>query len=202
MEQFTDEELAQRCQIADGPAAKEPFLNVLFQRHHRRVAAWCHHITGDVNSAVDLAQEIFVKAFQGIDGFRKGSKFTTWLYSITRNHCLDELRSRKRRGEETAEFPDDIRDWGLESADAMIERQQSGDLMKRLIRESLDEIETRVMTLHYVHELPLESVSRMLKLTNESGAKAYIVSARRKLKRAHELWKNRNRPSRTMEHAE
>jgi len=194
MEQFSDEELAERCQIASGSAAREPFLNALFQRHHRRVAAWCHHITGDVNSAVDLAQEIFVKAFQGIDGYRKGSKFTTWLYSITRNHCLDELRSRKRRAEETAEFPDDIRDWGLESADTMIERQQSGDLMRRLIRESLDETETRVMTLHYVHELPLESVSRMLKLTNESGAKAYIVSARRKLKRAHELWKSRNRP--------
>src|SRR5215467_7089140 len=141
MEQFTDEELAERCQTANGSADREPFLNAVFQRHHRRVAAWCHHITGDVNSAVDLAQEIFVKAFQGMDGFRKGSKFTTWLYSITRNHCLDELRSRKRRSEETAEFPDDIRDWGLESADAMIERQQSGDLMRRLIRESLDETE-------------------------------------------------------------
>src|SRR5215467_12157043 len=194
MEQFTDEELAERCQTANGSADREPFLNALFQRHHRRVAAWCHHITGDVNSAVDLAQEIFIKAFQGIDSFRKGSKFTTWLYSIARNHCLDELRSRKRRVEETEELPVEIEDWGLESADSAIERHESGELMRQLIRESLDETETKVMTLHYVHELPLESVNRMLRLTNDSGAKAYIVSARRKLKRAHELWKSRSKP--------
>jgi len=192
MEQFTDEELVERCQAADGSAAREPFLSVLFQRHSTRVASWCYHITGDVNSAADLAQEIFVKAFQGIHSFRRGSKFTTWLYSISRNHCLDELRSRKRRVEETSVLPDEIQDWDRESADSAIERYESGELMKKLIRESLDETETKVMTLHYVHELPLESVSRMLRLTNDSGAKAYIVSARRKLKRAHELWKRRN----------
>ena len=195
MEQFTDEELVEGCLAAEGSAAREPFLSALFQRHSSRVASWCYHITGDVNSAADLAQEIFVKAFQGIHGFRKGSKFTTWLYSISRNHCLDELRSRKRRVEETSALPEEIQDSGLESADSAIERYESSQLMKKLIQESLDETETKVMTLHYVHELPLDSVSRMLGLTNESGAKAYVVSARRKLKRAHELWKHRNKPT-------
>lgn len=193
MERFTDEELVERCQAVDKSAAREPFLSALFERYHSRVSSWCYHMTGDLNSAVDLAQEVFIKAFQGIDSFRRGSKFTTWLYSIARNHCLDELRAKRRRFEEVSELPEEIEDWGLESADSAIERRESEKLMKQLVRESLDETETKVMTLHYVHELPLESVSRMLKLTNESGAKAYIVSARRKLKRAHELWKNRNR---------
>lgn len=191
MERFTDEELVERCQAAQESAAREPLLSALFERYHSKVASWCYHITGDINSAVDLAQEVFIKAFQGIHSFRRGSKFTTWLYSITRNHCLDELRAKKRRFQEVSELPEEIEDWGLESADSAIERHESGELMKQLIRESLDETEAKVMTLHYVHELPLESVSRMLKLTNESGAKAYIVSARRKLKRAHELWKSR-----------
>src|SRR5215472_2403803 len=170
MERFTDEELIERCQAADGSAAGEPFLNVLFQRHHGQVASWCYHITGDTNSAVDLAQEVFIKAFQGIGSFRRGSKFTTWLYSIARNHCLDELRSRKRQGQETATLPDDLEDWGIERADFVIEQRESRELMQRLIREALDETETKVMTLHYVHELPLDTVSRMLGLTNESGA--------------------------------
>jgi len=195
MERFTDEELVERCQTAEGSAAKEPFLNALFQRHHTKVASWCYHITGDMNSAVDLAQEIFVKVFQGIDRFRRGSKFTTWLYSITRNRCLDELRAKKRQVEEISDLPDEIADWSRESADSAIERDESGKLMRQLIRDSLDETETKVMTLHYVHELPLKAVSRMLRLTNDSGAKAYIVSARRKLKRAHELWKSRNKPA-------
>src|SRR5215472_12891260 len=118
MEQFTDEELIERCQAAEGSAAGEPFLNVLFQRHHARVASWCYHITGDTNSAVDLAQEVFIKVFQGVGSFRRGSKFTTWLYSITRNHCLDELRSRKRQIQELSEPAEEIKDWGATGADS------------------------------------------------------------------------------------
>jgi len=202
MEQLTDEELIERCQAATGPAAGEPFLNVLFQRHHGRVASWCYHMTEDTNSAVDLAQEIFIKAFQGIASFRRGSKFTTWLYSITRNHCLDELRSRKRQVQEVTTLTEDLEDWGVARADSVVEKQESRELMQKLIRESLDETETKVMTLHYVHELPLDTVSRMLGLSNESGAKAYIVSARRKLKRAHEIWNDRTRTAKAARHAE
>ncbi len=202
MEQFTDEELIERWQAAGEAAAGEPFLNLLFQRHHARVASWCYHITGDTNSAVDLAQEVFIKAFQGVRSFRRGSKFTTWLYSITRNHCLDELRSRRRHIQELTTLPEDLEDRGAASADLAIEQRESSDLMQKLIRESLDETETKVMTLHYVHELSLDAVSRMLGLTNESGAKAYIVSARRKLKRAHEMWKDRHHTARAGRHAE
>lgn len=194
MEQLKDEELIERCQAASQPAAAEPFLNVLFQRHHARVASWCYHITGDASSAADLAQEVFLKVFQGVRSFRQGSKFTTWLYSITRNHCLDELRSRTRQIEDSPMADEvEVRDWGAVSADTAIERRESRDLLQKLIRESLDQTETRVMTLHYVHEMPLDAVGRMLGLTNESGAKAYIVSARRKLKRAHEMWQNRKK---------
>ncbi len=202
MERFTDEELIERWQAAGEAAAGEPFLNMLFQRHHARVASWCYHITGDTNSAVDLAQDVFIKAFQGVRSFRRGSKFTTWLYSITRNHCLDELRSRKRHVQELTTLPEDLEDRGAAGADSAIEQRESSDLMQKLIRESLDETETKVMTLHYVHELSLDAVSRMLGLTNESGAKAYIVSARRKLKRAHDLWKDRNQTAKVGKHAE
>jgi DNA-directed RNA polymerase specialized sigma24 family protein len=52
------------------------------------------------------------------------------------------------------------------------------------ILECLDRTEARVLLLHYGQELPLRAVSRMLGLTNKSGAKAYIVSARRKLRSA------------------
>src|SRR5215469_8222228 len=122
MERLTDEELIEGCQAAQDPAASEPFLNVLFQRHHARVASWCYHITGDTNAATDLAQEVFIKVFQGVRSFRRGSKFTTWLYSITRNHCLDELRSRKRQIEELSATEEEINDWGAASADSALEQ--------------------------------------------------------------------------------
>jgi hypothetical protein len=52
------------------------------------------------------------------------------------------------------------------------------------MRDSLEEIEAEVMTLHYVHEMPLDAITRLLRLTNPSGAKAHVVNARRKLNRA------------------
>ena len=142
---------------------------------------------------MDLAQEVFIKAFQGVRSFRRGSKFTTWLYSITRNHCLDELRSRKRQIQELTALPEDLADGAAASVDSGIQQRESRDLMRKLIVESLDDTEAEVMTLHYIHELSLSAVSRMLGLANESGAKAYIVSARRKLKRAYEAWQDRNK---------
>lgn len=195
MDGLTDEELVERWQAAGGHSDAEQFLAELFRRHQTKVAAWCYQITGDVNSAADLAQEVFVRAFQGLQSFRKGSKFTTWLYSIARNRCLDELRSRKRRVEETSEaLLEDFSDWRTGSMDSALEQRQAADLMRQLVRESLDETESKVMILHYVHELPLDSITRSLGLTNTSGAKAYIVSARRNLKRAYELWNSSSDP--------
>ena len=62
-----------------------------------------------------------------------------------------------------------------------VEIVQSRRKSWRFILETLDKTEARVMMLHYGQEMPLNDVSRVLGLTNKSGAKAYIVSARRKL---------------------
>src|SRR5215467_4480599 len=193
MEKLQDEELIERYRTQAGSAGAEVCLNELFTRHHAKVAAWCLRITGDVNSAADLAQEIFLKAFQRLHTCQGNTKFTTWLFSITRNHCLDELRSRATHPQQSSEIIlDEIVDLSREKVSTALERQESEELLRMLIRESLDEMENKVLTLHYVHEMPLDAVSRMVGLTNQSGAKAYIVSARRKLKRAHARWKSRN----------
>lgn len=192
MEEFSDEELIEHYRSEPGTSRRNSFLNQLFQRHHARVASWCLRMTDDVNSAADLAQEVFLKAFQRIDTFRGESKFTTWLYSIARHHCLDELRSRAARPEEIVDTEaDQIEDPGAEAISTVIERRQSQQIVRELIRGSLDETENKVMTLHYVHELPLDSITTLLGLTNPSGAKAHVVSARRKLSRAIARWKSR-----------
>lgn len=188
---LSDEELVVRYRAVAEPQRGE-FLNELFERHRTRVAAWCYRMTGNVDAATDLAQEVFLKAFQNLDSFRAQSKFTTWLYSIARNHCMDALKSRAAApilaGEAALERVQDFRAGDLLSA---MERREAEELVRQLIRESLDETEAKVMTLHYVHELPLDAVTRALQLTNPSGAKAYVVSARRKLGRAFSQWKER-----------
>jgi RNA polymerase sigma-70 factor (ECF subfamily) len=199
---LSDEELVGRYRT-QANAQRDEFLNQLFERHRTRVAAWCYRITGDVDSATDLAQDVFLKAFQNLDSFQGQSKFTTWLYSITRNHCMDALRSRASTpaiaGQAALERVQDPESSELLSK---MERRQAVDIVRQLMRESLDETEADVMTLHYVHEVPLDAVTRLLKLTNASGAKAYIVSARRKLARAVTEWRGRTEGRKGGGHAE
>jgi len=197
MEELTDEELLLRYRGATNAAVGDSLISQLFQRHHTRVAAWCYRLTGNIDAAEDLAQEIFLKAFQRLDSFRGESRFTTWLYTIARNHCMDQLRLRASDPQQMSdEMPDQLADLRTEAISSALERRESEQLVRDLMRKSLDETEAKVMTLHYVHELPLDSVTRLLGLTNPSGAKAHIVNARRKLARAVAQWRERTAPGR------
>ena len=74
---------------------------------------------------------------------------------------------------------------------ASVERKQQADIARHLINETLEATEKAVFIMHFGEELPLDVITRMLNLTNASGAKAYLVSAKRKLDRAAKRWKAR-----------
>src|SRR5437764_8531011 len=104
MEPLSDEDLVSQYRGQAGSPQADALLNELFRRHHGRVALWCLRLTGDRESAADLAQEVFIKAFRNLDSFRGESKFSTWLYSIARNHCFNEIKSRATRPEQAGEL--------------------------------------------------------------------------------------------------
>jgi RNA polymerase sigma factor (sigma-70 family) len=195
MEDLSDEDLVVRYrQDADSPAG-ERYINELFRRYHKRVATWCYRLAGDRDSAADHAQEIFMKAYKHLDSFRGDAKFSTWIYMIARNHCYNELRSRATR---PAHDSDEAVLTGLaddrsENVAQVLERMESAESVRSLLAETLDDTEHKVMTLHYGEELTLDAVTRLLGLTNASGAKAYIVSARRKLSVALRRWNSGQR---------
>lgn len=57
----------------------------------------CYHLLGDASAADDACQEAFVRAFRFLRRYRGDSKFSTWMFSVTRNCCLDEIRKASRR---------------------------------------------------------------------------------------------------------
>jgi RNA polymerase sigma-70 factor (ECF subfamily) len=189
MESLTDEELIARYRLAPGAERSRAYLETLFRRHQTRVAAWCYRFTGDRTLAADLAQDIFAKAYASLGSFRSDSKFTTWLYVIARNRWRDELRSRQSRPREAPEeamgFAEPASD---NAALAALDAHDARRVVHTLMEQSLDELEKQVMTLHYGHEMRLDAITALLGLTNASGAKAYIVSARRKLSAAIKKW--------------
>src|SRR5690349_521889 len=192
-QELTDEALIARYRAEAGQASAEQYLNELFRRHHVKVARWCLSVTGDRESAADLAQEICVKAYQNLSYFKGQSKFSTWLYSITRNHCLNAVRSRASAPEMESDelVMETLPDVASDSPLASVERKQQSEIARQLVNETLEDTEKAVFTLHFAEELPLDVITRMLKLNNASGAKAYLVSAKRKLDRAVKRWKAR-----------
>ena len=192
-EDLSDEALISRYRTEAGQASGEQYLNELFRRHHVKVARWCLAVTGDRESAADLAQEICVKAYQNLSYFKGQSKFSTWLYSITRNHCLNAVRTRANTPAMDSDelVMETLPDMASDSPLASVERKQQAEIARQLINETLEETEKAVFTMHFAEELPLDVITRMLNLSNVSGAKAFLVSAKRKLERAAKRWKAR-----------
>lgn len=184
--ELSDEELVARFRDA-ARDEREECINELFRRNYSRVARWCLRFASDRDGALDLAQEVFARAYQNMDSFQGQSKFSSWLFTIARNHCLNVIRANARQATELkAEVEDDflveIADPG-EGPDANLDRESTARHVKQLLTSALDETERVVFTLHYGDELPLDSITQMLGLDNASGAKAFIVSSKRKLAR-------------------
>lgn len=179
----SDEALVFLLRSAVDRETVDDLFSELFRRYQLRVTQWCSRIIRERECVPDLVQEVFLRAFRRLCTYRGDSQFSTWLYVITRNHCLNALKKRhtepvgngKRM---SADFPGTD---GREVHLAM-EQDQSFRRMWRLIQATLTPTEVRVMALHYGHGLPLALITRQLMLSNPSGAKAHIVNARRKLK--------------------
>ena len=71
----------------------------LLRAHRNRIRGICLRYTGNAADAEDLVQEAFLRAYRGLPTFRGESRFSTWLYRITVNVCLNWIASRKPRAE-------------------------------------------------------------------------------------------------------
>ncbi len=69
----------------------------LIRQYHKKVVGYCLSMLSNATDAEEAAQDIFVKAYHALRKFKGNSSFSTWLYRITANHCLDVLRKRNRR---------------------------------------------------------------------------------------------------------
>ncbi len=87
-------------------------------------------LVGDRALAEDLTQEVFLRVFQGLPKFSLRSKFTTWLFQVTKNRVLDELRANERRPRLTVALEDIP---PLEVVDAPFERVEAIDAVWRSV---------------------------------------------------------------------
>src|SRR5215469_653845 len=151
----TDEELI--AEILNGDTAT---FSELAGRHRPRVERLCQRFFSDPETARDLAQEAFIRAYTALASYRQEMPFGSWLRAIVTNLCYDELRRRRRRPEELVA--------------AAEERREAHDLANRLL-DSLRAEDRTVLILKDSEEL---NVSEIAEIMGWSEAKVKIRAFR------------------------
>lgn len=146
---------------------KEAF-SVLVRNYQNKVFGLAINIVRNHETADDLAQEIFIKAYQALPRFRFQSEFSTWLYQIAINHIRDHLRKHKKEKNDLRldEIPE-ISGEEKEASEQMANRQEE-EYRKRLLREKLEEMPEKyrlILSLRDIQGLSYEEISKMLKLS-------------------------------------
>ena len=147
-----DERLVRACQGGE----REAFSG-LVERYQRDVYRLCYRYVNNHHDANDMAQEAFLKAFRALPSFRGDSSFSTWLYRIAVNTCLNFRQSRRAPYEPLSEELPDLRPRVAESIEAG-ERAAS----VRAAVAKLPEKQRATLILKLYHELTHEEVARIL----------------------------------------
>ena len=108
----------------------ERAFSIIVRTYEQPVFNYVLRLTGDRSLSEDLTQEVFLRVFQGLPKFSLRSKFTTWLFQVTKNRVLDELRASERRPRALVAL-DDIAP--LEVLDQPVERLEEIDALWRAV---------------------------------------------------------------------
>jgi RNA polymerase sigma-70 factor (ECF subfamily) len=108
----------------------ERAFSLIVRAYERPVYNYVLRLVGNRDLAEDLTQEVFLRVYQGLPGFSLRSRFTTWLFQVTKNRVLDELRAMERRPRSVVAI-DDIQP--LEALDQPFERTETIDALWRAV---------------------------------------------------------------------
>ena len=194
LDSATDEELIERSRhaaAAGEDAAAAAALERLFTRYRPKVAAWCQRFCADREEGADLAQEVMLRVHERLGSFRGESRFSTWLYTVTRRVAINRAQAQRLRRAESLETV------AAEPVDPAVDaetatgRSQLVAAFREAMARDLEPLEAKVLYLHYVDGMTLPAITELLALRNASGAKAYVVAGRRKLERRFGAWLER-----------
>ncbi len=182
MAERSDSELIKLFQNGD-----ESAFNHLVLRYQEKVYLVARRFVNDHDSADDVTQDVFCKAYESLKEFRGESSVYTWLYRITVNISLNSLRRQKVREFFRIDEVFEVEDENAVAPDEALEQQEQKALIEEAIAK-LPEKQKSVFVLRYYEELPYEEISKVLK-TSVGGLKANYFHAVKKIqeyvKRAH-----------------
>ena len=133
-------------------------FDLLLPEFQSKVLRLAYAMLGDAALAEDLAQEVFVRAWKALPGFRGQSSVSTWIYAITRNACLTALKAAAGKKERSLEERGIAR--AAEQAGRVPSVHATIDIARLL--EQLPEKHRQALRLYYLEEKSYAEVSRLL----------------------------------------
>lgn len=153
----------------------------LVHQYKNLVFTLCVKMLHDKGLAEDVAQESFVKAFQQLSKFNGKSKFSSWLYRIAYNNCVDAIKKEKKHLTATIE---EEKIGGIDSySEGVSAREKAHFIQKALHR--LEEEDRAIMTLYYYQSASVAEIAETLGIS-ESNVKIKLHRSRKSLKKVFE----------------
>ncbi|MEZ5195782.1 MAG: RNA polymerase sigma factor [Bacteroidales bacterium] len=149
-------------------------FKVLYNRYYSKVLDKCYSFVKNRELAEELAEDIFIKVFEKLPSFKQLSSFSSWLYSVSYNHCIDYLREKKKlhypNWDKENELPEIIDD-----TEEIIEAINYENLMT--ILELIHPEEKALLLMKYKDELSMKQIGVALRIS-EDAAKMRLKRAR------------------------
>jgi RNA polymerase sigma-70 factor (ECF subfamily) len=182
--------LLRRLRERDERAFKE-----LVDEHRDKVFNLTYRMLGNRAEAEDVAQEVFISVFKTIDTFREESKFSTWLYRVTVNHCKNRIKYLARRHDRDQDELDEASEQDAAAAvtaprpsprpDRALEGAQTEKMLQEAIGE-LDDDHRVLVVLRDVEDLSIEEICEITGLpdgTIKSRLHRARMALRKKIQR-------------------
>lgn len=178
-ERLHDEWLALRCQAGEAEAFAE-----LIGEMERPLLYFAERLVGNAETALDVLQDVWLRAFRGIRRLKQPRRLRAWLYRTTRHVAVDHVRrdvSRRRR-EQNAAISEDDGGGGDSFA------RESAEQLHRALGE-LDWIHREVLVLHFLEDLSTQEVAEVIDCP-QGTVKSRLHHAKRALRAKLESKKN------------
>ena len=158
-------------------------FQLLYDRYAGKVFSKAMTMLHRQSEAEDATQEIFTKIFLSLGKFEGQSKFSTWVYSITYNLCIDKIRRGKRNRDLFASEVEDPPDTAEEVPDEALLTMQVSEL--RYVLNQLSETERTLLLMKYKDGVKIKAMAELLG-KNESAVKMQLKRIKEKAKRIHD----------------